>query len=105
MTMFEHVPPLHTRALSMPHMREMLETLHAASLALHDSTPVYLIWRRISTTTGRDTKSQQAHISAAREAGFIEEIPGSGSMAVRVRITDAGREAIGAEAPFWRVCA
>lgn len=103
--MFPDIPPLRTRALAMPHMREMLEALHAASLALHDSTPAYLVWRRVKNATQKDGYAQRAHIDAAREAGLIEEMPGTGTMSTRLRITDAGREAIGAETPFWRVCA
>jgi hypothetical protein len=97
--MFETAPPLHTRALAMPHMREMLEAIAAGHAALNDTMPVETIWKRVKCS--REPRQQQAHINAAREAGFVEETVGTGSIATKLRLTAKGYEAIGQKPPFW----
>lgn len=99
MTFFEPIPSIEERALALPHMTAILESIAKGHDALHRSVPVYVIWRRIRLA--RDTKQRETHIGAAREAGFVEEIPSSGTVATRLRLTDKGYQAIGRTRPFW----
>ena len=102
MTYFHEIPPIEERALALPLMAKMLTALADMHAGLNRKVTQDRLWKAVSGAAGKDNREgREAHIYAAREAGFVDEVPSSGNLGSRLSLTDKGYAAIGAKRPFW----
>ena len=97
MTMYATVPSLVDRALALPHMIEMLHTLHRKHLALHGTVIADALYRAMPSAHDR----LEDHMLAARHAGLIDAEQDGSTLRMKLSITQAGRDVIGVKAPLW----